>query len=170
MPEASAVIVIGKFGKPHGLNGWIKVFSNTLPAENIISYKPWFVQQGDTWESVVDIDDVKVSGNQITVHLKDIHHCDDIKKYVTRDIGILRSQLPPLKRNEYYWRDLIGMTVKNPEGALLGKVDHLMETGANDVLVVEGEKRHLIPFILNQVVLNVDVEGKEITVDWDSEF
>jgi len=86
------------------------------------------------------------------------------------EIGIRRDQLPATAPGEYYWRDLQGLKVVTVKGELLGTVDHLMETGANDVLVVDGDREHLIPFVLDKVIVNVDLDKAEIQVDWDKDF
>ena len=86
------------------------------------------------------------------------------------EIGIRRDQLPVTAPGEYYWHDLQGLTVVTVKGELLGTVGHLLETGANDVLVVNGERERLIPFVLDQVIVDVDLDKREIQVDWDKDF
>lgn len=86
------------------------------------------------------------------------------------EIGICRDQLPAPGAGEYYWNDLEGLEVRNLQGESLGVVDHLMETGANDVLVVRGERERLIPFLQGQVVISVDLDEQRIQVDWDKDF
>jgi 16S rRNA processing protein RimM len=86
------------------------------------------------------------------------------------EIGITRDELPAAETGEYYWHDLQGLSVVTLAGESLGTVDHLIETGANDVLVVEGERERLIPFVMGQVVVHVDLDKGEIQVDWDKEF
>ena len=86
------------------------------------------------------------------------------------EIGIRPDQLPLTASGEYYWRDLQGMKVVTANGELLGTVDHLIETGANDVLVVDGDRERLIPFVLDKVVMSVDLDKAEIQVDWDKDF
>lgn len=86
------------------------------------------------------------------------------------EIGVRRDQLPATAPDEYYWNDLLGLEVMNLQGEPLGRVDHLIETGANDVLVVRGERERLIPFVLNQVVMRVDLKAGEIEVDWDKDY
>ena len=85
-------------------------------------------------------------------------------------IGVHREQLPGPGEGEYYWHDLVGLRVQTTQGMELGTVDHLIETGANDVLVVRGERERLIPFIRGQVVLSIDLAAGEMRVDWDPEF
>jgi 16S rRNA processing protein RimM len=79
--------------------------------------------------------------------------------------------LPAAKPGEYYWCDLEGLEVVTVEGRSLGKVSHLVATGANDVLVVnDAERERLIPFLVGQFVTQVALEGARITVDWDVDF
>jgi 16S rRNA processing protein RimM len=99
--------------------------------------------------------------------------CDDrdaAAKLVGATIRVPRSALPKAKRGEYYWTDLEGLDVVTVEGVDLGKVSHLFATGANDVLVVHGERERLIPFVTGQFVKEVDLKSGRITVDWDPEF
>jgi len=84
-------------------------------------------------------------------------------------LAVDRQQLPQLEENEYYWDDLIGLNVYDLQHNDLGKVIELIETGANDVLVVSGEKERLIPYI-PQVIVKIDLTEKRIEVDWDKEF
>lgn len=86
------------------------------------------------------------------------------------EIGVRRDQLPALSPGEYYWKDLIGLQVVNIEGDDFGTVDKLLETGANDVLVVKGEQERLIPFVMKQVIVEVDLQQGQIRVDWDKDF
>lgn len=81
-----------------------------------------------------------------------------------------REQLAELEPGEYYWHQLIGMTVVNTKGESFGKVVEILPTGANDVLVVQGEKKHLIPYLPGQFVLDINDSQHLITVDWDLDF
>lgn len=81
-----------------------------------------------------------------------------------------RDQLPALSAGEYYWTDLQGLRVLTVDGVELGTVDHLFATGANDVLVVKGERQRLIPFVKNQVVREIELEQGLVRVDWDADF
>jgi 16S rRNA processing protein RimM len=86
------------------------------------------------------------------------------------EIAVEREQLPETGPEEYYWTDLEGLSVVCQDGTELGRIDHLMETGANDVLVVIGERERLIPYIPGQVIKSVDLENGRMVVDWDPEF
>ena len=79
--------------------------------------------------------------------------------------------MPAPKPGEYYWSDLEGLEVVTVEGVALGRVSHLVATGANDVLIVKGaERERLIPFLVGQYVTKVDLDADRLTVDWDPEF
>ncbi|OGT06247.1 MAG: 16S rRNA processing protein RimM [Gammaproteobacteria bacterium GWF2_41_13] len=163
-------ITIGKLCSPHGLQGWIKIASHTSPLTNIVDYKPWLIKTANGWHPL-DVDDIHIDdASHILAHIKNVNDPESAKLYTNKTIGVSRSALPSLTNHEFYWADLIGMTVINESSELLGTVDHLMETGSNDVLVVVGKKRHLIPFIRNRVISHIDAEKKIITVNWDTEF
>lgn len=160
-------IVIGKIGSPYGVRGWIKVITYTEFGENILSYQPWYLSSNHNEQVQVLLEDSRIQGDTVLVKLKNIDTPEEAGRYSGQSIYIKRSQLPPLKKNEFYWSDLIGLTVINKEGKNLGKVIHLMDTGSNDVLVVKAEKEHGIPYIWGSIILNVDLDKKEITVDWE---
>ena len=86
------------------------------------------------------------------------------------EILVPREALPPPAPGEYYWVDLEGLRVVTVEGVALGEVSHLLSTGANDVMVVRGERERMLPFVQPDYVKSVDFESGTITVDWDPEF
>ena len=81
----------------------------------------------------------------------------------------LKNSLPKLTDNKFYWDDLIGCEVHNTDGLLFGKLTGFIETGANDVLVVEGEKKRLIPYT-KMTVKKIELKQQQIIVDWDESF
>lgn len=109
-------------------------------------------------------------GKGVVAHLQDCDDRDQAQALMGHEIGIRRDQLPVTAPGEYYWSDLHGLKVITLDGEALGTVDHLIETGANDVLVVKGERERLIPFISEQVIISVDLDAGEIQVDWDKDF
>lgn len=163
-------IVIGKFGSVHGVHGWLKIRSFTVPAENIVAYQPWYLQIKGKWQLVEDIDFQK-KGNLLLAKLPNVEAREQAKLYTNIEIGVDRSRLPELSADEYYWSDLEGLTVINQDGVNLGTVDHLFDSGANDVLVVQAEDRQrLIPYILDAYILAIDLAAKQIQVNWDPDF
>jgi len=119
---------------------------------------------------VVEVLQGRPHGKGLVVQLAGCDDRDAAALLTGSDIGIYREQLPAAADDEYYWSDLLGMQVTTTGGAVLGVVDHLIETGANDVLVIRREREHLVPFITGQVIKSVDLEAREIRVDWDPDF
>ncbi len=159
------LITVGNINGLYGVQGWLKVFSYTNPISNILNYFPWQVQ-GRT----LKLQDGRLHSKGIIVKLDSIDERDIAASLLGSDIMVDRTQLPAAQKDEYYWNDLEGLTVINNDGINLGHVDHLLETGANDVLVVEGERQRMIPFVLQQVVIKVDLINRTLLVDWDADF
>lgn len=160
----------GQISGVFGVKGWVKVFSYTQPRENILSYSPWFLRKNEKFQEVKLIKGQR-HGNAVVAELDGIVDRDLAMGLVGAEILISRHQLPKPKSGEYYWADLIGMTVNTVDGVYLGSVNHLLETGANDVLVVlDGERERLIPFLQQHTVLQIDMEQSLIVVDWDPDF
>lgn len=166
----SEKVILGKVSGVFGVRGWVKVHAYTEPRVAILEFAPWFLQQGEGWRAV-RLRDGRPHGKGVVASLEGIADRDSAAALVGAEIAIERGQLPPPNPGEYYWTDLIGLRVIGPGGVELGVVDHLLETGANDVLVVraaEGER--LIPFVLGPIVEAVDLAAGIIRVDWDPEF
>ena len=167
MKNTQPYIKIGKLGSSYGVRGWIKVQSYTEFGLGILDYKPWLISRDDIQWKPIEVESGRAHGNGIVVKFVGIETPEDAAKLTGNLIGVPRDRLPPTKENEYYWNDLEGATVIDKDGNVLGKVIYLMETGSNDVLVVKGEKEHAIPFLPGDVILSVDLEKKEIHVDWE---
>lgn len=163
-------IVVGEISGVFGIKGWVKVYSFTEPRENILTYSPWVLRKGNELKSV-DVLDGALQGKAVVACLSGITDRDLAASLGGYEIAIDTTLLPPAEEGEYYWRDLIGLKVKTEQGIALGVVDYLLETGANDVLVVkEGEKERLIPFLQGQFVKDINLESGIMIVDWDPEF
>ena len=159
------LVTIGNINGLYGVQGWLKVFSYTDPISNILDYSPWQIQ-GQT----LKLQDGRLHTKGIIVKFETIDERNIAARLLGSDIMVNRTQLPAISKDEYYWTDLEGLTVINNEGINLGRVDHLLATGANDVLVVEGECQRMIPFVLQQIVIKVDLTHRIILVDWDADF
>ena len=164
-----APIVMGRIGGPYGVRGWVHVVSFTTPVDNLLEYLPWYLLRNMDWQPA-DVVEARGHGKGLVARLAGCDHRDAAALLKGLSIGIRREQLPEAGDNEYYWHDLVGLRVQTTQGKVLGTVDHLIETGANDVLVVRGERERLIPFIPGQVVLSIDLAAGEMRVDWDPEF
>lgn len=164
------ILHVGKISGVFGIKGWVKVFSFTGYREDILRYSPWLLKKNNLTKTV-EVITGQLQNQAVVVQLKGINDRNAAEMLIGWEIFIEKSQLPPVKENEYYWSDLIGLEVKNTEGLVLGVVDSLLETGSNDVLVVQGENRqHAIPFIQPQVVLEIDLVMRKMRVDWDADF
>jgi len=152
------------------VQGWVKIYSDTQPRENILSYKPLYLKQNGEWLEW-ELERGRSHGNTVVAKLSGCNDRESARLLMGSDIAVKRSQFADsMKSGEYYWTDLKGLTVISKEGAVLGQVDHLFETGSNDVLVVKGERERLVPYIWQQVVLEVDLPKGQMIVDWDMDF
>ncbi len=159
-------VVLGRITGVFGVKGWIKVFSHTEPREGILEYKDWLLKRGDNWQ-VVTVEDGKPHGKSVIAKLANVEDRDAAAELLDVDIAVLRENLPQIQAGEYYWADLEGLQVVHRDGRSLGKVAYLMATGANDVLVVNGNGECLIPFVMGEVILDVDFGQGLISVDWE---
>ena len=160
-------VFIGKVSSPHGIKGWLKVISYTDPIENILSYKEWFVTNGEG-NKIFSIEDSRIQGKKIIVKLDGIEDRDSAEDLKNKEISVSRIELPKLEKNTFYWNDLLGLPVLDQKGNQVGKVDSLFETGSNDVLVIvnENKERILVPFIMEEVIRKVDLVKQFISINW----
>lgn len=168
----SQFVVVGKIASAYGIKGWVHVYSYTEPASNILHYKPWYLESRDSeqpWEPVKLIDG-RPHGKQVVVQLEGCVDRNDADQLRGLEIAVSREQLPVADDDEFYWIEIEGMKVINLQGVEFGVVDHVMETGANDVLVVKGDRERLIPYVMDEFIRDIDRDAGIITVDWDAEF
>jgi len=149
-----------------GVKGWVRVKSYTRQPEDLLTYLPWYLGRGDHWQAT-EILEGRPHRKGLVARLAGYDDRDMAERLAGVDIGIYRRQLPRPEQNEYYWNDLVGLQVSTLEGRVLGSVDSLLETGANDVLVVKGDRERLIPFIQGPVIAAVDLDAGLIRVDWN---
>jgi 16S rRNA processing protein RimM len=162
--DASALVVVGRLGAPHGVSGALRVTSFTHPADNLLAYRPWLISDDGTFRPV-EVEEVRRLGRHLTVRLAGVGDREAAARLRGRNIVVPRSSLPdPASDHEYYWHDLIGLRVVDRRRGFLGTVCGLMDTPAHDVLVVD-EGRTLIPFVA-AFVEQVDLEAGEIRVVW----
>ena len=169
VPGKQALVTVGRIGGIYGVAGWVRIVSYTRPVTNIFSYTPWLIGDGDQQQSC-ELSEGRVHGKGLIAKLRDLDDRDIARSYIGKMISLKRSQMPELPPGEYYWCDLMHHDVVNQTGVYLGKVTDILETGANDVLVIEGENRHLVPLIMDRYVTSIDLPGGRITVDWDPEY
>jgi 16S rRNA processing protein RimM len=162
-------VTLGRVAGLHGLHGWLKVLSYTEPPENILAYAKWQLLS-ESGCRVLAVTAGRAQGRRVLARLENVSDRDQAAALVGADIAVTRAELPATEHGEYYWSDLEGLNVRNLAGETLGTVTRLFATGANDVMVVSGERERLLPFVHGTVVKEVDLAGGEIRVDWDAEF
>lgn len=167
--RAERRIVIGRVSGLFGVQGWVKLFSYTDPRSNLLRFGEVELGGADGWRAARLVEG-RPHGKTLVGRFEGISDRDAASPLVGREIAIRRDQLPEEEAGEVYWTDLIGMEVVNVEGEPLGTVDHLLETGANDVLVLSGDRQRLIPFVRDSVVLEIDREAGRILVDWGEDY
>jgi 16S rRNA processing protein RimM len=156
---------MGRISAPFGIRGWVKIQPFTAAPRNLLSYPEWRIGSERTgWRSVV-VERAEVHGHSLVAKLAGCADREAAAGLRGLEVAVEREALPQPASGEYYRVDLTGLAVVNAAGVALGRVLGIMETGANDVLVVEGERERLLPFIAD-VVREVDIAGGVIRVDW----
>jgi 16S rRNA processing protein RimM len=161
-------ITLGKIVGVFGVKGWVKVFSETRPREDIFKYSPWQLELNGTVLEV-KVQEGRAQGKGLVASLDAYTDSDQARELIGSVISIPQAALPDTGIDEYYWSQLIGLQVKNLQGIELGEVIDLIDTGANDVLVVKGDKERLIPYT-EFAVIKIDLDGGKLTADWDADF
>ncbi len=159
---------MGRVSAPHGVKGWIKVQPFTQEIDGLLGYPQWWLGRDGEWRQH-RIAEAAVHGALV---LARVEGCTDREAAVAlkgAEVAIPRCLLPENREGEYYWSDLLGMEVVNRRGEHLGRVAKVLETGANNVLVLEGEQELLVPFV-DSVILNVDLAGGRLSVDWELDY
>ena len=159
-------VIVGQVAGVFGIKGWLKIRSETEPLTNILHYSPWYLKIDQQWQRF-ELQTGQPHGKGLIVQLKGCLDRNQAEELVRAEIAVESEQLPKLAENEYYWSDLIGLTVQNKQGLTLGTISKMLPTGANDVLVIEGQgPQVLIPYVLDYYVFDIDLEQKTMLVDW----
>ena len=170
MSLSSDLVVMGRVVAPYGVFGWLKVVPDTEEFDGLLDYKTWWIGKDDHWREL-KVESAKIHNDVLVVKLQGIDDRDAAVACKSKQIAVPRASLPKLKGEEYYWSDLIGLSVKNQQGVDFGKISDVFATGANDVIVAKSDtgQERLIPYIA-QVILAVDLNAKSMLVDWDADF
>ncbi len=164
MSEKQRMVTLGRISGLYGVRGWLKVYSYTATPSTLFDYPEWSLQ-GRCYRLI----EGRTQGKGLVAKLEGVEDRDQAALLLDHEIEVPRSALPPAAPDEYYWSDLVGLQVITREGQVLGRIHHLFTTGANDVVVVEGERERLLPFI-DGVILEVALEQGVMRVDWDPDF
>ncbi len=162
----SEPVVLGRISGLFGVRGWVKVFSYTDPREAVLQYKNWLIFRNGAWQPT-DVAAGQRHGKSVIARLAGIDDRDQAQALVGTEIGVSRATMPQPDDGHFYWMDIIGSMVVGKNGEELGRITSMLETGAHDVMVVQGDKERLIPFVRDEIVLDVDLALGRIKVDWD---
>ena len=162
------MIVMGRISAPFGLKGWVKVRPFSEQTDGLSQYPEWWLSAATGWDAV-KVDETAIHGEALLVRFAGIYDRDQAGRLRGREVAIPRNQLPVPEDGEYYWSDLVGLTVENTQGQLLGRVERLFESGANPVLVVAGERERLLPYV-ETVIKGVDMDAGKLLVDWELDY
>lgn len=159
-------IELGYISGVYGVNGWLKIYSYTRPAEDICKYNKFLTDDGTS----IEFSKIQKKSKNIVGKIPSIDSRDQAEKIKGKILYVKRESLPKLK-GEYYWIELVGLNVKNCDGKEIGIITKLIETGVNDVLVINNSEQveTLIPFVLDYYVMNIDLGNKQMIVDWEIE-
>lgn len=184
--ESEKLQILGKVTGYYGVKGWVKLHSYTDPRENIVRYatlrmkrsRAGRVKSGETWQSI-RLDAGKAHGKGVVAHFAGYDSREMAAELIGAELAVYRADFKPAEKNEYYWLDLINLKVVNLEGVALGHVARLLETAANDVLVIRAAQKKggikkadeiLIPYVPELYIKKIDLDAGVITVDWLAEW
>ncbi len=159
-------IVLGKIIGPQGLKGWLKVYSYTRPPESIFDYASWQLEFGRG--KTAKVENYTSTGKNLAVKLIGVDDRAAAESLKYCEIFVESGQLETLNDGEYFWHQLVGLSVINSDDKDIGVVKELIETGTNDVLVIQGDADlglTALPWIPD-VIIKTDLEAGEIHVDW----
>ena len=164
------LVIMGRVVAPYGVFGWLKIVPDTEEFDGLLDYKSWWIGKDNDWRELA-VKEAKTHNDVLVVKLQGIDDRDAAVACKGKQIAVPRALLPTLENEEYYWSDLIGLSVKNKQDVDFGKIIDVFATGANDVIAAKSEsgQERLMPYIA-EVIIEVDLATKTMLVDWDADF
>lgn len=174
------LVRVGQLRAPYGIQGWIWVYSDTDPMANVFDYQPWWIQTAQGW-STLTVKRWRTQGRGVVARLAEIPDRTAAEKMTGTVLWMSKSQLPQAGQDEYYWSDLIGLSVyglpasSDQAAVLLGTIAELFETGANDVMVVKpckgsvDQEERWIPWHPS-TVQQIDLTAQRMDVNWGVDY
>jgi len=162
------LVVMGRIAAPYGVKGWMKIQTFSEAIDTLADYSEWYVKRGNDWQ-LYTVADARVHTKVLVAALAGVADRDQALALKGCEIAVERASLPAAQEGEYYWSDLVGLNVVNLRGEAFGTIEQILEAGAHDVLVVRGEREHLIPFV-GQIVRHVDLAARTVQVDWELDY
>jgi 16S rRNA processing protein RimM len=163
---------MGRVTAPYGVQGWIKVRAYTAEPDGLLAYPVWWLASSDDRWREFAVREARVHGATLVAQLDGLDQREDAAQWRGAAIGVPKAMLPALPAGEVYWSDLVGLTVVNRSGVVLGRVAAVLETAAHPVLRVVAEgvvAERLIPLGPAHVDA-IDIAGARIVVDWQPEY
>ncbi len=170
MNDPTRRILVGRIHGAFGVRGELKLESLTEPPSNLLRYQPWILRDALGREREIAGARARPGGKGLIGTIPGIDDRDAAEALRGAELYVLRSALPPPNDGEFYWIDLQGLRVENLEGVAFGTVASVFSNGANDVLLVKGDRERMIPFARPDYVRELDFDNGRIVVDWDAEF
>jgi 16S rRNA processing protein RimM len=164
MTDQDELVPVGKIIGTHGIKGLLKVFSYSGNIDSLQSTETVFLKGKNGILSLHAIKIVSAHAGGFILGLDNFFDINQVLSMTGSELCLKRSQLPVPDEDEYYWRDLIGLTVYTDLGVNLGKLVDIFETGSSDIYVVRGSsKEYLIPAIAD-VIAHIDITGKKMII------
>jgi 16S rRNA processing protein RimM len=162
------MVVMGRVAAPFAVSGWVKVQVFTARPDGLLGYPRWWLMREGGWREYA-VAEAAVHGRSVIARLQGCEDRNAAAALRGSDVAVPRNALPEMREGEYYWADLEGLRVRTLTDEDLGRIAGVIETGANQVLVVRGERERLIPFV-SAVVKAVDLKQGEVAVDWGADW
>jgi 16S rRNA processing protein RimM len=163
------MLTLGQVATAHGIRGWVVVRSFADPPDSLLDYDEWQLTAPSGATRTIRVLEGAPYQDRLRVHFEGIDDRNAALALSGWWVQIARSELPPLEEGEHYRDDLVGFTVRNVEGVELGKVAYFADLPAGSVMVVKGEREHLVP-VAPEHLLKVHADERWISVDWPEEL
>lgn len=173
-------VEVGRVADAWGVKGWFKVLPYSADPEALFSSKRWYLLPTEKGQPtfngcmLLSIKEAKEHSDSVVANAHGFADRTAAESLRGSRIFVPRSSFPTSAKDEYYWVDLIGLSVVNRQGELMGVVRELISTGPQTVLVMDYEedgkiKERMIPFV-SAYVDSVDLASRQISVDWLADF
>ena len=160
----SSAIIIGKIVATHGIKGWVVIQSYSYPTHNIINYDTFLNIKNR--KEFIEIINLKIMPKKTIIQMKNYDDINSSESLIGQNIFIEASDIPALKKGEYYWKDIEGLEVYTSKDSYIGSVDFIFNNGANDVLAVKHNNELVyIPYINDHIKV---IPNEKIIIDHET--
>lgn len=167
------LVVMGRVAAPYAVSGWLKIHTFTQELDSLLAYPVWRIGKPGQWRTCRLLEG-KVHGQTLLVSLEGIGDRNTAETVQGFEVAVERAELPPPAEGEYYWDQLTDLEVVNQQGDVLGRIVGILESGAHELIRVQGEyegkaKEWLIPFVAAKVI-SIDLTAQRMVVDWGLDY